>query len=150
MKWLLFTNIETDIKNNITRMRCCLTDYNFNRLIFKRDYRINDENTINIIENEIIINLNDNVALKDNVHLICNLKSSIINDKKLLSKKMLNLEKRIKETVDLSSFCILMDMYKLYKNNDINNDNIDHCLYMVYGVDNYFNGLDDIKNDITF
>ena len=154
MKWLLFTNMETDIKNNITRIRCCLTDYNFNRLIFKRDYIINDENTINFIENEIIRNLNDNVALKDNVYLICNLKSSmindksIINDKKLLSKKMLNLEKRIKETVDLSSFCILMDTYKLY--NDTNNDNIDHCLYMVYGVDNYFNGIDDIKNDITF
>jgi hypothetical protein len=35
---------------------------------------------------------------------------------------MLNLEKRIKETMDLSSFCIL---------------NVNYCLYIVYGVDNY-------------
>jgi hypothetical protein len=146
MKWLLFTNIETDIKNNITRMRCCLTDYKFNGLVFIKDYEINTENTISFIESEIIKNLNNNVALKDIVYLICNLKSSIINDNKLISKKMLNLEKRIKETVDLSSFCILMDTYKLHNNNV----NVDYCLYMIYGVKTYFNGVDDIKNDITF
>ena len=54
MKWLLFTNIETDIKNNITRMRCCLTEYNFNRLVFIKDYSVNSENTISFIESEII------------------------------------------------------------------------------------------------
>ncbi len=146
MKWLLFTNIETDIKNNITRMRCCLTEYNFNRLVFIKDYRVNSENTISFIESEIIRNLNDNVALKDNVYLICNLKSCIINDNKLVSKKMTILEKRIKESVDLSSFCILMDTYRLH----INNDNVSKCLYTVYGIDNCFNCIDDIKNDITF
>lgn len=144
MKWLLFTNIETDIKNNITRVRCCLTDYEFNRLVFIKDYEINTENTISFIEIEIIKNLNNNVALKDVVYLICNLKSSIINDNKLVNKKMLNLEKRIKETMDLSSFCILMDMYKLYNNND----NVNYCLYIVYGVDNYFNGPYDIKRKV--
>ena len=146
MKWLLFTNIETDIKNNITRMRCCLTEYNFNRLVFIKDYSVNSENTISFIESEIIMNLNNNVALKDNVYLVCNLKSSIINDNKLLNKKMLKLDKRIKETIDLSSFCILMDTYRLH----INNDNVGKCLYTVYGIDNCFNCIDDIKNDITF
>ena len=150
MKWLLFTNMETDIKNNITRMRCCLTDYRFNRLVFIKDYRIDDENTINIIENEIIRNLNDNVALKDNVYLVCNLKSSLVNDKKLLSKKMITLEKRIKETVDLSSFCILMDTYNLDIENNNDNKNVDYCLYIVYGIDNFFNGMDYINNNIAF
>lgn len=138
MKWLLFTNIETDIKNNITRIRCCLTEYNFNRIVFIKDYKINDRiNDIFIIEEEIIRNLNNNVALKDNVYLVCDLKSSIINDIKILSKEMPILEKRIKGTVDLSSFCILMDSYKLQ--NDNNNNNIDYCLYIIYGLDNNFN-----------
>jgi hypothetical protein len=143
MKWLLFTNMETDIKNNITRIRCCLTECNFNRLVFVKDYRIDDEITINFVESEIIKNLNNNVALKDNIYLVCNLKSSMVNDNRLVNKKMLNLEKRIKESIDLSSFCILMDTYNL--NNDNDNENINYCLYMVYGLDNNFNGIQDIK-----
>lgn len=150
MKWLLFTNMETDIKNSITRMRCCLTDYKFNKLAFIKDYRIDDENTISDIENEIIRNLNDNVALKDNVYLVCNLKSSIINDIKIINKKMLKLDKRIKETVDLSSFCILMDTYNLDIENKDDNKNVEYCLYIVYGVDSFFNGMDYIKNNIAF
>lgn len=147
MKWLLFTNIETDMKNNITRMRCCLTDCNFNKLVFINDYIINDKiNEITLIEEEIIRNLNTNVALKDSIYLVCNLKSSIINDNKIVGKKMPILEKRIKETIDLSSFCILMDTYKLQDDNN----NIDNCLYMVYGIYNNFNGIHNIKNDIVF
>lgn len=142
MKWLLFTNIETDIKNNITRFRCCLTDYNFNGIVFINDYRMNEKvNDISFIEKEIIRNLNNNVALKDSVYLVCNLKSSIMNDNNILSKKMPVLEKRIKETVDLSSFCILIDTYKLHNDNT----NIDYCLEMIYGSDSSFNGIHDIK-----
>ena len=68
-----------------------------------------------------IRNLNDNVALKDNVYLVCNLKSSLVNDIKIINKNMLKLDKRIKETIDLSSFCILMDMYNLDIENKNNN-----------------------------
>jgi hypothetical protein len=142
--------METDMKNNVTRMRFCLTDYRFNRLVFIKDYGIDDENTIGVIENEIIRGLNDNVALKDNVYLVCNLKSSLVNDIKIINKNMLKLDKRIKETIDLSSFCILMDMYNLDIENKNNNKNIESCLYRVYGVDMIFNGMDYIKNDVVF
>lgn len=179
MKWLLFTNIETDMKNNITRIRCCLADCNFNRIAFIKDYKISDKinvktsdkinakisdkinaktsekinakisdkindninDNIIFIEKEIVRNLNDNIALKDYIYLVCNLKSSIINDINILSKKMPILEKRIKETIDLSSFCILMETYKLHNDNN----NIDYCLSMIYGLDNNFNGINDIK-----
>lgn len=145
MKWLLFTNMETDIDDNIIRVRCCLTDCKFNKLVFVKDFETDKDITINIIENEIIRYINDNVALKDKIYLICNLKSSIINDSKLINRQMLKLSKYIRETLDLSSLWMIIEMYSLY-DNIIGSDNIDYCIYNVYGFSNI--SSNNIKNDI--
>ena len=58
---------------------------------------------------------------------------------------MLKLSKYIKETLDLSSLWMIIEMYSLY-DNIIGSDNIDYCIYNVYGFSNI--SSDNIKNDI--
>lgn len=140
MKWLLFTNIETDIKDNIVRMRCSFIDFNFEKIVFTKDFLLDDKRhgdimnmTLEMVENEMITYINSYVKVKDIIYLICNLRTNTIDDVKLINKKMPRLSKYIKESIDLSSLWIILDMYELYGKNV---DKIDYCMYEVYGSDN--------------
>ena len=144
MKWLLFTNIETDINDNIIRMRCCLADYKFQRIIFTRDFELDDKLSVEMIEFEIIRYINDNVAIKDKIYLVCNLKSNTIKDNDLINKKMSKLSRYIKENIDLSTLWLIIDIYELHTKNV---DKIDYCMFKVYGYDN--NDLNNLNNDIV-
>lgn len=128
MKWLLFTNIDIDINDSIIRIRCCLSDYTFQKIIFTKDFECTDG--LDIIEQEIIRYINDNVAMKDNLYLICNLKTKRINDSDLINKHMIKLSKYVKEKIDLSSLWLTMDLYNF---NDINMKNMDNCMIKLYG-----------------
>lgn len=147
MKWLLFTNIDTDINDNIIRMRCCLTDYKFQRIIFTEDFELNQYNnrdfTNDIIEYEIIRYINDNVAIKDKIYLVYNFKSKRINDSDLIHKKMNKLSKYIREGIDLSSLWLIMDIYNV---SETNMNTIDNCMIKVYGS---LLDIDNIGNEVT-
>lgn len=128
MKYLLFTNIDTNINDDIIRIRCCLVDYKFQRVIFVEDFELDKINTVQMIEYEIVRYINDNVALKDKIYLVCNLKSNRVKDSDLINKKMSKLSKYIKENIDLSSLWLTMDIYNIHYL-----DKIDYCMLKVYG-----------------
>lgn len=144
MNWLLFTNIETDIKDNITRVRCCFTDFKFQNIVFTKDFVLDEVyKSLDMIEMEIVSNINDRVPIKDAIYLVCNLQTNYRNDSKLIKKKMPKLSKFIKENIDLSSLWLTIDIYELYNKNV---DKIDYCMYKVYGSDNTSNNV--LNNDI--
>jgi len=139
MKWLLFTNIETNINNDITRIRCCFTDMKFQRVEYTKDYILDGDLLYKIveeIESELITNINCEVTVKDVIYLVCNLQTTTVDDSRLIFKKLPRLSKYIKENIDLSSLWLIMDMYELHSKNV---DKIDYCMYKVFGSDNVSN-----------
>lgn len=147
MRWLLFTNIDTDINEKITRIRYCLSDYKFQRIIVTNDIECdNGKDTVEMLEYDIIRYINDNVAMKDMIYLVCNLKTKRINDSELINKMMPKLSKYVKEKIDLSSLWLTMDIYNFNATNNINS--MDNCMIKVYGnfleTNNIGNGLSNL------
>jgi len=63
----------TDIKDNITRVRCCFTDFKFQNIVFTKDFVLDEVyKSLDMIELEIVSNINDRVPIKDAIYLVCN------------------------------------------------------------------------------